>query len=265
VLPAASVQKLSVRPPLRAKRTPGTSAVVLVVDDEQSVGIALRRVLRDHDVTVATSAKEALEILASGKTFDVVFSDLMMPEMSGMDMSYEVALRFPAMAERIIFITGGAFTRGVRAFLECMPNMRPEKPFDPKTVRALVGECKKVSTRSTTGSPRTRLPLSRWTGKTRGRRAITDGSWGHSLEVSRLGVRDAPYVFYLHAVGQRSIVNHLAGPTDMNRKSRHARCKRARQSLARTSQFRLRPRVLSRTPVLTPSHEVFVCPTPLAK
>jgi two-component system cell cycle sensor histidine kinase/response regulator CckA len=148
VLPAATLQRLSVRPADPARPTRPRAATVLIVDDDAGVGAALARVLREHDVTVVTSAKQAPEVLDSGKTFDIVFSDLMMPEMSGMDFYYEVAQRFPAIAERIVFITGGAFTRGVRAFLDCMPNMRLEKPFDPKTVRALVEECKRTSTAS---------------------------------------------------------------------------------------------------------------------
>jgi CheY-like chemotaxis protein len=42
-------------------------------------------VLRDHAVTAVTSAKAALALLEEGQSFDVVFCDLMMPQMSGMD------------------------------------------------------------------------------------------------------------------------------------------------------------------------------------
>jgi PAS domain S-box-containing protein len=145
VLPAASLQELAVRhaAPMNPTRPPG--ATVLIVDDDPGVGAALGRLLRQHDVTVATRAQQALKLLDSGKTFDIVFSDLMMPEMSGMDFYHEVAQRFPALAERIVFITGGAFTRGGRAFLDCVPNMRLEKPFDPKMVRALVEERTRTS------------------------------------------------------------------------------------------------------------------------
>jgi hypothetical protein len=41
----------------------------------------------------------------------------------------------------------------------------------------------------------------------------TNGVCGHTIDVSHLGIRGGPYVFYVQAVGQPSIVNHLAGPT----------------------------------------------------
>lgn len=41
----------------------------------------------------------------------------------------------------------------------------------------------------------------------------TGGSCPHSLDVAQLGIKGGPYVLYVQAVGQPSIVNHLAGPT----------------------------------------------------
>ena len=118
---------------------PGAArAVVLIVDDERQVGGALARVLRDHEVTTVTRAQEALELIATGKQFDVIFSDVMMPEMSGMDLYDELIRRDSIAAERMVFITGGAFTPVAKAFLDRVPNARMEKPFDVKTVRALV-------------------------------------------------------------------------------------------------------------------------------
>ena len=61
---------------------------VLVVDDEEMLAAASRRVLmRHHDVVTTTRAEEALETLRSGSTFDVIFSDLMMPQITGMVLS----------------------------------------------------------------------------------------------------------------------------------------------------------------------------------
>jgi CheY-like chemotaxis protein len=98
----------------------------------------LRRVLREHDVTVVTTAREALALLASGKRFDSILSDLMMPGMSGMDFHAELSRLFPEAARSVVFISGGAFTPGAQAFLDRVPNPRIEKPFDPQSVRELV-------------------------------------------------------------------------------------------------------------------------------
>ncbi|HEX8908045.1 MAG TPA: hypothetical protein VF805_02515, partial [Anaeromyxobacteraceae bacterium] len=43
-----------------------------------------------------------------------------------------------AASERLVFVTGGAFTAQAREFLARVPNPRVEKPFEPATLRALV-------------------------------------------------------------------------------------------------------------------------------
>jgi two-component system cell cycle sensor histidine kinase/response regulator CckA len=113
-------------------------AAILVVDDEPAVGTALARVLREHDVTVVSKAEQGLELLETGKQFAVIFSDLMMPEMSGMEFYDEVERRFPDVARRVVFVSGGAFTAQANAFLERVSNARVDKPFDPHAVRTLV-------------------------------------------------------------------------------------------------------------------------------
>jgi two-component system cell cycle sensor histidine kinase/response regulator CckA len=125
---------------LPAARPPRTiaCAAVLVVDDEPALGLVLQRVLRDHEVSVVTTAKAALQLLDAGKRFDVILSDLMMPEMSGMDFYDELARRFPAYLERLVFVTGGAFTPAGREFLERVPNACIRKPFEPRAIRELV-------------------------------------------------------------------------------------------------------------------------------
>jgi CheY-like chemotaxis protein len=120
---------------------------VLVIDDEPAVGLAVRRVLKEHEVTVVTSAPEALSRIAGGEDFDVILSDLMMPGMSGMDFYGVLARENPRMAARIVFITGGAFTPEANAFLDSIANERMEKPFHFKQLRELVRKFVKRSER----------------------------------------------------------------------------------------------------------------------
>jgi len=57
---------------------------LLLVDDERAVVDGLRRLLgREYAVTTATSGAEALALMASGPQFDVIVSDMRMPEMDG--------------------------------------------------------------------------------------------------------------------------------------------------------------------------------------
>jgi CheY-like chemotaxis protein len=98
------------------------------------------RLLREHEITLVTKASEALERLTAKEHFDIIFSDLMMPEMSGMGFYEELSKRDPKTAERVVFVTGGAFTPAAQAFLARVGNKVVEKPIDPKAMRSLVNE-----------------------------------------------------------------------------------------------------------------------------
>jgi CheY-like chemotaxis protein len=111
---------------------------ILVVDDDLLVGISLRRVLLGHDVTAVTDAREARDRIQSGERYDVIFCDLQMPNMTGMDLHAELSQLPGEQADKMIFITGGAFTPTASAFLDRVSNDRLEKPFDTKGLRALV-------------------------------------------------------------------------------------------------------------------------------
>jgi CheY-like chemotaxis protein len=96
------------------------------------------RLLVDHEVAVSENGRHALNRLNAGERFDVILCDLMMPELMGMELHAEMKAVAPDQVERMIFVTGGAFTPSGKAFLDAVPNARIEKPFDPATVRALV-------------------------------------------------------------------------------------------------------------------------------
>jgi CheY-like chemotaxis protein len=112
---------------------------VLVVDDERLVGEAIARVLaEENDVVVETQAVEVLSRIARGERFDVILCDLMMPVMTGMDLYAELLRTHPTAVNRIVFMTGGAFTPRARAFLESVTNACLEKPLDMNKLRGLI-------------------------------------------------------------------------------------------------------------------------------
>jgi two-component system, cell cycle sensor histidine kinase and response regulator CckA len=138
-LPIARV--LSMRPrtqPSLPVQSVGRRLRILLVDDEPSVVRALQRALREHELVVAFSGSEALEVLDSGQSFDIVFCDLMMAQLSGMEVYETVKRRFPGIVDRFVFMTGGAFTQQAKDFLATVPNPVVEKPFDIRALRALV-------------------------------------------------------------------------------------------------------------------------------
>jgi PAS domain S-box-containing protein len=128
------------RPPRLSTIPPGLRrGRILVVDDDAKVAAALRRHLaKEHDVTVIARGADVLASIQGGTKFDVILCDLMMPEMTGMELHGRLVEAAPDQAERMIFVTGGAFTPNAQTFLEEVPNERVDKPFDPNAIRAVV-------------------------------------------------------------------------------------------------------------------------------
>ncbi|MBD0372097.1 MAG: response regulator [Pyrinomonadaceae bacterium] len=114
-------------------------ARVLVVDDAPDVlemfGVMLR--ISGYDVAVAASAAEALE-QASVMTFDVIVSDIGMPEMNG----YELAQRLrtlPGYADvPMIAVTGFSMYKDQTQALESGFNAHLSKPVNPTTLLDLI-------------------------------------------------------------------------------------------------------------------------------
>jgi CheY-like chemotaxis protein len=139
VLPAVLDDSREEAPLVALAAGSGARGSVLIIDDDVAVARAVTRLIsRDHEVVAISDARKALARIAGGDHFDVVLCDLMMPEMTGMEFHAELLEVAPAMAERVVFISGGAFTPAARAFLERVPNMRVEKPFGAQSLRALV-------------------------------------------------------------------------------------------------------------------------------
>jgi len=63
---------------------------------------------------------------------------LMMPGMTGIELHQALAQSRPELVERMVFITGGAFTDAAEVFLERVAVRRMDKPFDPRALAAVV-------------------------------------------------------------------------------------------------------------------------------
>jgi signal transduction histidine kinase len=119
--------------------TAARRARILVVDDEPMLCTVIRRILgHEHEVTAVMSAEQALALINGGECFDIILSDLMMPEMTGMDLHAELMRSAPALASKMIFMTGGAFSHEAAAFLNTIPNPPIEKPFKAAALRQAI-------------------------------------------------------------------------------------------------------------------------------
>lgn len=122
-------------PVLTGATRPG---LVLVVDDDPANAAAIRGILlKEHEVIATGSGATALDLIRQ-RRFDVILCDLMMPNMSGMDLFGELARSDPEQAAAMVFLTGGVFTAKARKFLETTPNKCVEKPFDAAELLAIV-------------------------------------------------------------------------------------------------------------------------------
>jgi PAS domain S-box-containing protein len=123
---------------------------VMLVDDEPQVADTMARLLRrDYDVTVALCGREAIDRIVEGARFDAILSDVMMPNMTGIELVEELQRIAPDQARRLIFLSGGAFTAQARERLGQLGAPQLEKPVTAKQLRACV---KQVATQTQTGS-----------------------------------------------------------------------------------------------------------------
>ncbi len=105
-------------------------ARVLVVDDEAEIAELMRAMLEGAGFEVATaeSGALALELLGEAR-FDAIVSDLRMPEMDGAALWREVKARHPALARRMLFVTGDTLSPGAEQFLVESGCASLDKPF----------------------------------------------------------------------------------------------------------------------------------------
>lgn len=115
---------------------------VLLVEDQVMVGRALARRLRalGHRVEHVGDGRQALAQLEADEGFDAVLCDLMMPHMSGQELHAALSDTRPELVERIIFMTGGAFTEDARAFLEALDTPWLIKPFEDDELMSALAE-----------------------------------------------------------------------------------------------------------------------------
>jgi CheY-like chemotaxis protein len=115
-------------------------AQILVIDDKKTLLHIMRRTLHkhQHDVLCIDSAREALALIDRGGTFDVIFCDLMMPDMTGIEFYETLSKSNSELAKRVVFMTGGATTAKADGFLRAVPNIIVEKPFEPVALLELV-------------------------------------------------------------------------------------------------------------------------------
>jgi signal transduction histidine kinase len=106
LMAALFVQQVSPENPEKGRHDEKTKTFsILVVDDDEAVRFTLAEMLetQEHHVVSVSSGREAL-LKIENEHFDIVFTDLGMPGMSGWEVSQEIKKRSPST--HIIMITG---------------------------------------------------------------------------------------------------------------------------------------------------------------
>jgi signal transduction histidine kinase len=130
--------------------TRGPLRRVLVVDNEPSILRVVRQILEPaHNVTVAADVGAAVALISAGRPFDLVLCELMLPGTGGIDLYEELQRSKPEMADRVTFMTAGAFTPRARHFLETRRRPWLAKPFDREQLLDMVTAATTAGARGT--------------------------------------------------------------------------------------------------------------------
>ena len=133
---------------------PSAGCRVLVIDDEPLMMRALRYILGpSYEVTFVRGSVMAKDLLQTGARFDVILCDLMLEEITGMSLARELEETNPSMAQRLIFMTSGAYTPRSREFIENRRRPVISKPFDRDQLIAAISACRADGPEQKTGSP----------------------------------------------------------------------------------------------------------------
>jgi signal transduction histidine kinase/ActR/RegA family two-component response regulator len=141
-LPATTVstdQHTAVASTGRVRTTQVPRSRIVVLDDEPLIcSMFVRSLKHEHEVKSFTNGHAAVEWFRAGNTCDVVFCDLMMPTMSGMDFYAELKRTNPELLSRIVFMTGGAFTSAANDFLAGVSNQTIGKPCEKDAIAGAI-------------------------------------------------------------------------------------------------------------------------------
>ena len=117
---------------------PATMRPILIVDDEPSIAELLAEILQEAGFSTMTahSGRQALKCL-SEQEFALILSDIRMPDLDGPGLLRALEQTYPAMCQRLIFITGDVLSSADSLVLsKKLPVL--EKPFDPDEVQQRV-------------------------------------------------------------------------------------------------------------------------------
>ncbi|MCX7919939.1 MAG: ATP-binding protein [bacterium] len=112
---------------------------ILVIDDEESIGMFLQEALRDeqHQVDIATNGSDALRKIIATE-YDIVLSDIKMPGLDGETLYQQIKQVKPELVTQLVFMTGDIINPQTKQFLAQTQAAFLEKPFTIQMVREVI-------------------------------------------------------------------------------------------------------------------------------
>lgn len=112
---------------------------LMLLDDEPQILRVMERLLQSqYQVKTYTRALDCLEALRRGEHVDLIVCDVMMPELNGVGFYKLIHDELPEHLDRLLFISGGAFSVETTNFLEMLEVPLLKKPFQPQELFELL-------------------------------------------------------------------------------------------------------------------------------
>ena len=133
---------------MTVRTTQSSRKKILVVEDEPQIRQLFEDLIREagHDVETAANGRVALELIDQ-RQFDLIVTDVKMPEVSGPEFYAALKRRGDAVERRVIFVTGDLMNAETLKFVESTGRVWLSKPFDIAAITRTISECLNEKTR----------------------------------------------------------------------------------------------------------------------
>jgi len=120
---------------------------ILIVDDETHIRILLQQTLEEFEemnveILTAENGRKAVEIIKDKKP-NLIFLDVMMPELNGYDTCYKIKKELKVNAF-VVMLTAKGQEVDKKKGLECGADVYMTKPFDPDEIIKIASEILEV-------------------------------------------------------------------------------------------------------------------------
>lgn len=126
-------------------------ARIYIIDDEELITETLTEILQlHHDVFPFVNSEKAFAALQAEKNVDLIFCDVLMPSISGIELYERLKKENPSLGDKFVFMTGDAFIPKTAEFLEKVSNPKLEKPFRFTDITTLIDKCMEAKEKANT-------------------------------------------------------------------------------------------------------------------